>query len=263
MAEQVYQIKNKPYFYDAQIKRYLLQIMSCFAGYRVQSGVQRDGKKRMISVPIIYGDYSRTVSYIMSGGNEGNLPKVPILSLYATSLQQNKEHRRAPQHYEKVMYNNRSPGSYEGMLGTEKGDFMTMERYIPVPYDMDLTLSLWASNNDQGFQMIEQIATYFNPELEIQLSNSPFDWTFLTNLTYKGNVDFKRVSAGLGEGTGEDAHYVFDMDFEIMVQISPPAKQYAGKSIESVHTNIKELNETVDWDTMTDLDNFVITGQDD
>jgi len=52
-------VRRKPFFYDHQIKRYLAQLMSCFAGYQVRTGKQRDGKARMIDVPIIHGDHSR------------------------------------------------------------------------------------------------------------------------------------------------------------------------------------------------------------
>lgn len=254
-------IRRKPYFYDAQVKRYLLQIMGLFGGFTIHTGKGRNGTYSVLDVPVIYGGYSRAVQYILNGGNSNTVNALPVLSIDLTRLQQSDTFRRAPQHVEKLWYYERAQTSTEGEYGTGQGDQKIMERYMPVPYDMGINVSLWASNNDSGYQVLEQVMTYFNPELDIQLSNSPGDWTFISHLKFDGNVEPQRVSSGIGGGSGDDAYYVWSMDFSIEpIHISPPAKVYDAQSIESVHANILELNDPVDFDTMTPLDSFVITG---
>lgn len=256
-----YTIRQKPFFSDHQIKRYLLQILACFAGYRVRSGKQRDGKTRMISVPVVFGDNSRVASYHLSGGNENAVAPLPLIAVDLLRLNQSNEYRRAPQHVERMYYVERSTTGTEGQPGSEIGKRWTAERYMPVPYDMGVRVNIWASNNDQGFQVLEQIMSQFNPEMDIQLSNSPMDWIFTTTMKFDGDVNFGRGSADPGAGARDDPYYIYTMDFSLVVHMSSPTKVYEAKLIETIHANIKSLNEEVDFDTMDDLDSFVITDQ--
>lgn len=246
-------VRRKPFFYDHQIKRYLAQLMACFAGYQVRTGKQRDGQPRMIDVPIIHGDHSRIAAWAISGGNENKAFSLPAMALEMSRLKQEPKLRRAPTHQETVGY------IEKGDAGAE-GRHMTVERYMPVPYDMGVRLSVWASNNEQLHQILEQILVVFNPELDILLSNSPLDWSFKTVLTFDGTVSLGRSSADVGVGTGEEQSYVASLDFSTVVQLSPPTKVYETKKIETVHVPIKTLNEQIDWDTMDVIDTLVITG---
>jgi hypothetical protein len=250
-------IKRKPYYNDSQLKRVIVQVMSAFCGYQVRTGKQRDGQHRFLDVPVMYADYSRTAATIMNGGAEGSMASLPIISVELTRLKQSDEYRRAPQHVETYMWRERArkPGSEEA--GSDPGKRMIMERHMPVPYDMGIKLAIWASNADQAFQLCEQIATQFNPEVDLQLSNSPGDWTFLTTLKFDGEIRPTRRAADIGGGT-EDAYHVYEMDFNCIIQLSPPAIVYESRLIQEVHVNIQYMNESIDWDSMTDIDGFVI-----
>lgn len=249
-------IQRKPYFYDSSIKRILLQVMSCFAGFQVKTGKQRDGKHRFIDVPIMFGDYSNTVKYLMNAG-ETTVPAVPIMSLELNGMQQADEYRRAPMHTEQIYYNDRI-SSTTGQ-GDSKGPDMVMERYMPVPYEFSVSLHIWASNNDQGYQIIEQICTLFNPEMELQLSNSPGDWTFLTTMYFQGDVKASRVATDIGNGNSDD-YYVWTLDFVITpVYISPPVKIFEADQIEQVRVAVKDLYSSADFDEMDDIDTIIIT----
>lgn len=246
-------VRRKPFFYDHQIKRYLAQLMSCFAGYQVRTGKQRDSQARMIDVPIIHGDHSRIAAWALSGGNENKAFSLPAMALEMSRLKQDAKLRRAPTHQETVGYIEKTEA---GTMGRH----MTVERYMPVPYDMGVRLSIWASNNEQLHQILEQILVVFNPELDIILSNSPLDWSFKTVLTFDGNISLGRSSADVGAGTGDDQSYVASLDFTTTIHLSPPTKVYETKVIETVHVPIKTLNEQIDWDTMDVIDTLVITG---
>ena len=113
---------------------------------------------------------------------------------------------------------------------------------------------------DAIFQVIEQVMSQFNPEMDIQLSNSPMDWIFTTTITFDGDVSFGRTGgADIGSGTRDEPYYVYTMDFSTLVHMSSPMKVYEAKVIETVHANIKSINEEVDFDTMDDIDTFIIT----
>ena len=260
-------IKPKPYYYDAQIKRYLLQIAAtAFAGFRVQSGKQRDGKTRFINIPVIMGTYDRVVGYIRSNENYNTAPTVPIFSLEITGMNQDSGRRRAPTFTQTDYYNERVPQkTYESNMGIEQGDTSEdvsskgIERYMPVPYELKIKLTLWASNMDQAFQVTEQLGTVFNPELDIQVSNSPMDWSYLTVLKFDGNFDFRKTAKDIGSGGGEDDMHLVEMDFTCPVWLNPPVKVFESDAIEEIHVMLKEYDQTVsDWAAQELIDGFII-----
>jgi hypothetical protein len=253
---------RKPYFGDNQLKRMLVQIMSCFSGYQVMTGTQRDGKSRFRDVPIIYGDMSRVAGYIIGprGDQDNTTGYLPMLALHMNRLKQNNEYRLNPQHSEKYNFFERARDPDGNLLTGKAGKKKTVERFMPVPYDMGVSLSIWASNNDEGYQLVEQIATIFNPDMDIQLSNSPADWTFLTSLIFDGEIEMEKATPSGGD---TDPMYVFKLNFSTVVWMSPPAKVYDTKYIHEIIVPIKELESGLDFDDMQVLDGLVIRATDD
>jgi hypothetical protein len=178
-------------------------------------------------------------------------------------LRQSDEYRREPQHQEKIYVRQRVQNNNNEELSKDQYKLMMVERHMAVPYELVVGVSIWCSNEDTSMQLIEQIGTVFNSGMDIELSNSPLDWFFLTTLEFDGEFRKKRVGADLGGGSGEDDYYVIDMTFSAIVHLSAPAKVGEAKLIESVHVNILDLNEERDFDTMENLENFVITADDD
>jgi hypothetical protein len=240
----------------------LVQLMSCFSGYQVRTGNLRDGKSLFRDVPIMYGDMSRVAGYVMGprGDQDNSTNSLPIMALYMTSLNQAQDRRQAPQHVEKYTYIERAKDPDGKLLTGEPGKKKTVERFMPVPYDLQIEVSIWASNNDEGYQLVEQIATVFNPDMEIQLSNSPADWIFMTSLIFNGNVDMEKV---VPSGGDTDPLYVFRLTFNTLVWMSPPAKVYDTKYIYQIHVPILELEEDMDFDNMGALDGLVIEANED
>lgn len=255
-------LKRKPYFFDNQINRYLLQIMATlFSGWQVRTGTQRDGKERMRDVPVVYGSMSRAVGRILGPDGTGNSTSyLPMISVYKTGLAQSDLHRQNPQHVEKFSYVERARDANGKPIRGEPGRHKTVERHMPVPYIMDFAVSIWGSNEFEVQQIVEQLGVIFNPEVDIQLSNSPADWSFLSTVHFSGSFDDERVTP---TGTGVDELYVTTMNFNIQpVYLSPPVKVYDTKYIHSVHVPIKELEDSLDFDDMTALDNLVIRASD-
>lgn len=247
-------VKRKPYFYDHQIKRILVQIMSCFSGYQVRTGRQRDGLHHFIDVPLIYADAQRTVGYVIAG-SENSMSSLPVMSLYMTNLQRKVEWVHTPQHYEKYKFWERARDPEGNLIINEPGRKKIIERYMPVPYDMGIDVAIWASNNDQLYQIVEQITSVFNPDMEIQLSNSPADWSFLTTLWHDGDVRFEKA---IPEGTNPDPLYVATLPFRTVVWMSVPVKVYDAKLIDEIRLNILEMNQEIDFDSMPELDSLVL-----
>ena len=255
-------IKNKPFFNDAQIKRMLVQLMSAFAGYRVRTGYQRDGKQRMLSVPIIYGDPSNVFSYSINGGSDNTMPTLPMMSLYMTSLKRKDAWLRQPQHWERFRYTERARDADGNLLVNVPGKKMIVERFMPVPFDLGFEVSIWASNNDQGYQVVEQILAVFGDSMEVQLSNSPADWAFLTDIFFSGDVQFEKAIANIGGAANPDPMYLYTLPFSTVIWISAPVKVYEAKPIYHIHVPIFELEDEFDFDTATPLDGITIHAED-
>lgn len=226
------------------------------------TGTQRNGKPKFRDVPIVYGDMSRAVGYILGprGDQDNTVGYLPVMSLHMTRLTQKADRRLNPQHREKYNYFERAKDPDGNLLIGEPGTKKTVERFMPVPYDMGISLSIWASNNDEGYQLVEQIATVFNPDMEIQLSNSPADWIFLTSLIFDGNVEMEKA---VPSGGDTDPLYVFRMDFSTTIQMSPPVKVYDTTYIYEIQAPIVELEKNIDFDSAFQLDGLVIKADED
>lgn len=245
-------VKRKPFFSDSQVKRLLVQVMAVFSGYSVSTGITSTGERKFQTVPVIHATYDAVPAWFMMAGNENTAKRLPIISVALTGMKQDAAMRRNPSHVEKIWY---TPLNEDG-TPEEK---LMVERAMPVPYEYEFEVSIWSSNQEQGFQLVEQIGVHFNPELDLQLSNSPADWTFLSHLIFDGNVIFSTSPTAPGGGTENfDNVHTYTMSFTAKGWMSPPVKVYHQKIIESVHTTIKELEDTLDFDDMGDLDHFVI-----
>lgn len=249
---------RKPFFHDNQIKRLLVQIMATFAGYQVRTGNQRDGKVRYIDVPVVHGDMDQVVSYLIGGGSTNNMNALPTIAINISELNQKAEWRLQPQHSEKFAFIERCRAP-DGSLLDGPGLRKIAERFMPVPYDVRLETAIWASNKDQLYQLVEQICSVFNPSQEILLSNSPADWSFLTELTFEGNIQFEKI---VPTGTEVDPMHVCVLPFTTVLWLSVPARVYDEKAIHEIHVPILEIEDSLDFDDMTNLDTLIIKASD-
>ena len=165
------------YFYQQQLRSYIRQFMAIFSGLQVQTG-RSDCEPEMISVPCIMGYRDRVVSAIMSGNTQNRMMSLPALSAYMVNLEMAPERRKAP-----ALIDQRVTMDVGGVF---PDDLTTLKRAMPVPYNMELELSIMASNVDQLHQILEQILVLFNPDIQIQRTESPFDWTMLTSVELVG-----------------------------------------------------------------------------
>lgn len=254
-------LQKKPFHYDAQIKRYLLQILALFSGYQVVSGIQRDGKRRFMNVPVLYGDISRTAGYILQGGNENTMTYLPVMSVSfgSTPLRLMPSMRLQPQHVEKTRYiERRRDQDGRPMVGV-MGKGKIAETYQAVPYQLSFEVGIWSPNADQGLQIAEQIMTQFNPSLDLMISNAPLDPAFLTVVTFEGSLNLERVEVG----TEVDPLYRYTMGFNTPVWLSPPAKVYDAKLIEKIHVPILDFIKGVEMDDLEQIDKLVISASED
>ena len=74
------------FFYDGQIRRYLLQTIRLLSNFVVKYG---DG--RLVRVPVMYGDSDRQVAHIQKQNSENKINSTPRIAVYITDLDLDKD----------------------------------------------------------------------------------------------------------------------------------------------------------------------------
>jgi hypothetical protein len=192
-----------------------------FSNFQIEYGRANDtGSATLIRVPVRYGDSSRQAQTVLQNNSASSMPSTPLMTFYITGLEYQQSRMQEPYHVNKMQVRQRTYDSATDSYETTQGNAFTIERLMPVPYRMTLNLDIWTSNTNQKFQIFEQIATLFNPSLEIQSTDNFIDWTSLSV------VDLERVtwsSRTIPVGT-EDPIDIMTMTFGIPIWISAPAK---------------------------------------
>jgi hypothetical protein len=227
------------FFYDQQIRRFLLQFIRMVSNFQVQFGTTdaNTGNLALQTVPVIYGDPSRQAAYILRNGSENSMQSVPAMSAYISGLKYDRDRVQEPFHVSKLHLRQRRVDPDTGLPTSEQGDAFTVERMMPVPYRLSLKLDIWTSNTEQKLQLIEQMCTLFNPSLEIQSTDNYIDWTSLSVVTLTDvNWDSRSVPVG-----AEEAISVATMSFELPIWISPPAKLKKLGVVQKIMSNMSAV----------------------
>ena len=207
------------FFYDNQIRRYIIQFIRMVSNFQVEFGHAGSNSLALQRVPVVYGDSSRQVSNIIRQGSENIMNSVPCMAVYVSDFQYDRERVLSPTFVGKLNLRERYFNPSTGEYSTTQGDFLTVERLMPVPYKLTLKLDIWTSNTEQKLQLLEQLCTLFNPALEIQSTDNYIDWTSITYVLLT-NVSWSNNTIPIGTETPID---IASLTFEIPVYISSPA----------------------------------------
>jgi hypothetical protein len=207
------------YFYSGQTRRFLQQFIRILSNFQVSMGNDDTGNATLMTVPIYYGDSSRQVATILRNNSENSLASVPAMSVYISGWRYDQKRMQEPFFVSKMNLRYRDVDE-NGQLTSTVGDAVTVERLMPVPYNLTIKVDIWTSNIEQKLQLLEQIAVLFNPSLEIQSTDNYVDWSSLTYVTL---TDTNFTSRTVPVGT-EDPLDIASLTFELPVWFSAPAK---------------------------------------
>jgi len=208
------------FFYDGQIRRFLVQFMRILTGFQVEFGKDVNGVRTLQQVPIYYGDQSRQAATILRNNSENTLNAIPAMSAYISALTYEQNRMQDPTHVGKIHLRERHFDVETGTYTNQQGDSYTVERLMPVPYKLQIKLDIWTSNTEQKMQVIEQIATLFNPSFEIQSTDNYIDWT---SLTFVHLTDVTWSSRTVPAGPDENID-IATLTFDMPIWITSPAK---------------------------------------
>ena len=207
------------FFYDEQIRRFLLQFTRIFSNFQVEYGRANSDEATLIRVPVRYGDWTRLAQTVNQDNSASALPSTPLMTFYITGMDYDRPRMQEPYFIDRKAVRQRyydvATDSYE----TAQGNAFTIERLMPVPYKMTITLDIWTSKTNQKFQIFEQIVTLFNPALEIQSTDNFIDWTSLSMVELDQTTWTSRT---IPQGT-ENPIDIMSMRFTLPIWISSPA----------------------------------------
>ena len=191
------------FFYDNQIRRFLIQFAKIFSNWQVTKGKDPAGNEILVRVPVMYGDSSRQASTIIANNSASNLPSAPLITYYISGLEYDQRRTQDPTFIDKVNVRQRAYDTETQTYEQTQGQAFTVERLMPVPYTLRMTVDFWTTNYNQKLELVEQIGTLFNPALEIQSTDNFIDWTSLS-VVYQDGLTFSTRSIPQGTGNPID-----------------------------------------------------------
>ncbi len=208
------------FFYDSQVRRFLIQFAKIFSNWYVTKGKDPNGNDILVRVPVMYGDQSRQVQTIIQNNSASSLPSAPMITYFITGLEYDQKRTQEPFFVEKVQVRQRAYNSETKTYEQTQGQAFTIERLMPVPYTLRMQVDFWTTNYNQKLELFEQLGTLFNPSLEIQSTDNFVDWTSLS-VVYQDGLTFSSRSIPIGNANPID---VLSWKFYMPIWISTSSK---------------------------------------
>jgi len=232
--------KNLDYWYDAQVKRYLIQLVRVFSNFKVKEIVK--GVPRLNRVPARYGDISRMVAHLLRNNSENAVNNAPQITVSIQSIQPAKDRIQDPFLVDTNQVAEREWDVEAGAYTSGQGNLYTTQRYMPVPYNLNIQVDVWTTNTDTKLQILEQIFVIFNPGIQLQVNDNPLDWTSIFEVEL---TDINWSSRTLPAGTDESLD-ISTLTFAVPIWISPPAKVKKQTIIQRIVNDIHNVDSIED-----------------
>lgn len=155
------------FYYDNQLKKYLLQFNAIFQDMQVSVGKNETRDERLIPVPIVVGSMDRVAAAAATGHTQNKHIRLPMMSSNMSSFE------IARDRFKGIGIESRDV--YVPLGGSLPDDAQVVRQRMAIPYRLTVDLHIYTSNKDQQFQIMEQIMMLFDPSLQIQTSDGHLD----------------------------------------------------------------------------------------
>ena len=220
------------YYFQDQIRKYLIQFMAIFSGMQVQSGKNDfdNTDSNLIQVPVVHGSKDRVVAHILADHNPNMPVKLPIMAAHITAI-------------EMAMDRFKGQGQTHTHVTFQRGDvfpedLQTVHKLMPIQYRFMVELNILTSSISQKYEILEQIFLLFRPELQFNTSDDPDDWTALNYVRLN--------SIGLEENypSGEEQRILStSLQFQFIAHISAPIK-VKNQTVQKIKARIQNIEES-------------------
>jgi len=138
-------------YYHSIIRKYIVMFGTMFNDIDVQRFNQSGERVQTLRIPIAYGPKEK---FLVRLAQDPNFDKdvaisLPRMSFEITSMNYNPTRKL--------------PSTVKNMYTYEDNDRLKYQ-YTPVPFDINIALSVFVKNADDGVQILEGILPFFTPE---------------------------------------------------------------------------------------------------
>lgn len=148
-------------FYHSTIRKSVIAFGNLFNNILIDRRNENGDVVQTLKVPLAYAPRQKFIARIQA---EPNLPEenfqvyLPRMGFEMLGIQYDAQRRVS------LIQDNRAvSGSGSSLL----------RQYSPTPYNVSMALYIYAKNQDDGLQILEQILPYFNPEFNLSLNAIP------------------------------------------------------------------------------------------
>lgn len=204
--------------------------MRIFSDIYVRTDPDENGFSIQTRVPIKWGDMSRIVASILTGNTENIVLSAPAMAAWIADMEIDDQRRCDPMWVSKVIGDERAYDPITQTYTDEVGNRYSIERYMPVPYNLTFQLDIWTTNYQTKLQILEQILTVFNVSVQLQTNENPFDWSSIFEVFLD---DVKWSNRTIPEG-GEVQYDFATLMFKVPIWINPAAKEMRRRVIDTI-----------------------------
>ena len=114
------------FFYDAQIRRFLLQFTRIFSNFQVEYGRTNSNEAALIRVPVRYGDFTRLAQTVLQENSSSALPSTPLMTFYITGMNYARERLQDPYFVSNLQVRQRFYDTQSESYETTQGNAFTI-----------------------------------------------------------------------------------------------------------------------------------------
>ena len=149
-------------FYHQHIRNVIIVFGMLFNNLHIKRKNANEDTVQLIKVPLNYGPKQKTIARIAAApeletGRTAFEIVTPRMGFEITSLVYDSARKLPP------MKTIRAIGD----------DNSVRQTFVATPYNMGVSMSVFAKNQDDGMQVVEQILPYFNPDFSVTINEIP------------------------------------------------------------------------------------------
>jgi len=214
--------------------------MAIFSGLQVSVGKNDfNSESNLIRVPVIHGSKDRVVAHIMAR-NSPNIPvKLPILSVRFSDMELALDRMSGMRTIDKSVTFPRG--------GVFPDDLRTIEKLKPIPWRIRGEVNILTSNLFHQYEILEQIALIFDPDLLLYTSDDPDDHTAIHRVMLMSIDNEENYPAG-----GERRILSLNLSFQIEAWLSAPVN-VRDDIIQKIKLRIQNLEKAASFEEVKQI----------
>lgn len=223
------------FFYDAQFKNVLSQVVRVFSNFKYMTGINHTGRKELLPVLTTVGNASRIVGSIAKKNSDNVASYAPMISCWISNVAVARNRTGSATHINQLQVSEREFDYEKQRYKEGEGSKYLVERLFPVPFDITIQVDIWSTNEDMKMQILEQILILFNPSIELQKNTNALDWTAYFHMELE-SINYSSRSVPVGDDVAIE---VTSLTFTIRdFFLNPPAKVKKQITIQNIVTNL-------------------------